>query len=634
MNIMYKQDIINQLQTLQDKIPSGEIDFDKLINDAFVFSEIQDIATWCENNIYLPTTVGANPSNVNLNLTPYLRSILNSFADEDVREISIIKPAQCGATLLMLMLIFYIIDNEPANAMFVAANKGDAGEMSLERFLPIMTESENLKKHLITPNTNDITKNSYRLRNMILHFAWATSPTQLASKAKKYLFCDEVDKWKMNLKNEADPISLAMQRLKTYPDSKAVFASTPTHRFGVINERFENSNKSYYYCPCPNCNELLDMNFNNIKKPDEYKKATKDKILKDKPCYYECEHCKYHIKENEKDYWISTGVWKSSHPEVVNHHGYAISGIMSPFNSFSKIMYDFMEAIEDVTKEKLKNFFNSVMGDFFEENIKYSEINNTYIDIQLNKNTVPVNTAFLICGVDKQGDRRYYSVYSFNFGYTVNLVDYGVLENDDDLIVNIYDKVYNDINGKEYKIEYFGYDTGFQPYPIYDLNREYKNIIPVKGFSRSTVNRNYTFKELAEYPGVSLLSIATEFYKDIFYDTLISEKRIKLHNETDKEFIKQLNSEGKLFDKNNKNYKYGLKAGHKDNHYLDCAVYAIAVVDTLGYFRKQEYRDDYNVHIERMNTINNIRNSEMYKQKKELKQFKKELNRQDNEYIF
>lgn len=617
---------INDIPELCKRLPFGTIDFEDLIESIFVYNTIEDISKWAEENVILPSTESDKSSYVNFKLTPYLYDIINSFSNKDVREITVIKPAQAGATMAMLVLLLYIIENMPSNTLFVSADKEQTSSMSLDRFVPLFMESKLYEKHFGNAKSNDFTKTTYRFKNMLLHWAWATSSVQLSSKPKKYVFCDEIDKWPTKLRKEADPVSLVLQRLKTFKDSKAYFASTPTHRHGYISKLFNKSNKCHYYCPCPNCKFEIKPIFSDIKIPPEFKKCESALLLEHSPCYYECPNCKYHITESEKKNWINNGFWKADKPHIKHHHGYAITGIISPFNNFSKIMYEFKEATQDVTKESLKNFFNSIMGEFFEENVKSFNFNNSNIVKQLKKGIVPDNSAFLICGIDKQGDRVYYSVYSFNFGYTVTLVDYGVLIDEEDIELNLINKTYtNSDNNKVYNINYFGMDTGFKPYPVYRLNINYKNFIPIKGYSRTVINNNYKFKDVENYPGAVLLSIKTEFYKDLIYDTFGPENKIQFHMETEDEFFKQINAEQKVPDKSGKSYIYDLKPGTRDNHFLDCMVYAFSVADTLGFFRKSEYRKELTKHIETINKIKEIKESKEYKERKSLKQLENKL---------
>jgi phage terminase large subunit GpA-like protein len=69
---------------------------------------------------------------------------------------------------------------------------------------------------------------------MYVSISGANSPASLASKPIRYLFLDEVDKYPPASRREADPISLARERTKTFINRKIYMCSTPTLRSGHI----------------------------------------------------------------------------------------------------------------------------------------------------------------------------------------------------------------------------------------------------------------------------------------------------------------------------------------------------------------------------------------------------------------
>ena len=77
---------------------------------------------------------------------------------------------------------------------------------------------------------NESTRLELQFDGMYLTLAGSNSPSSLASKAIRFLFLDEVDKYPGASKKEADPISLARERTKTFHNKKIFLTSTPTLR--------------------------------------------------------------------------------------------------------------------------------------------------------------------------------------------------------------------------------------------------------------------------------------------------------------------------------------------------------------------------------------------------------------------
>ena len=63
---------------------------------------------------------------------------------------------------------------------------------------------------------------------MYLALSGANSPASLSSRPIRFLLLDEVDKYPANAGKEADPISLARERTKTFSNKKIAMVSTPT----------------------------------------------------------------------------------------------------------------------------------------------------------------------------------------------------------------------------------------------------------------------------------------------------------------------------------------------------------------------------------------------------------------------
>lgn len=614
---------INDLMELKKKLPISNIDFKLIMNKILKFPRDIPISEWIEESIYIPSIVTSNPGFVDLSLTPYLKGILDAFSDPEVRMITIKKPTQTGLTLSILMLLGYILDQKPGNALVVSPSKKMAEELSTERFKAILQKSPALNKHTTT-NLFDMTKLTYKFDTCIFHFTWASSSTELASKAKKYLFMDEIDKYADELKNEADPISLAMERLKTYPDSKAVFASTPTHQYNQISKKYKESNQSIYKCKCPKCETYQQLEFYQIKFPKEYKEDI-NKLLQDKPCYYECKECKYNITESEKSTFIQSGIWESLNPEIKHHIGFHISGIMSPFMSFSDIIYLFLEAKHSMDSNKMRNFTNSILGEFYEENMKnVAVVKEKVVLPNKNRFTVSNDAVFVVTGIDKQEDRYYYTTYEFCFNKKMNLIDYGQIRTDEEIVTKVIQKAYTSESGKLYTNKLIAMDSGYKASEVYEFCNKYKDImLPIKGASQGSrtqfdYNMFPCFKDINDKPnkdGLHYALLQTWNYKDIFYD-LVKNNKLGVYNETDDNLINMLNSEYKVYEnkQGRKIGRYVIKPGHgKANHYLDSSVYAIFCADYLQYFgsdifqyEKEYVQQQYEQQQKENNKVNNI----------------------------
>ncbi len=88
-----------------------------------------------------------------------------------------------------------------------------------------------------TEKASDIKLTKLALTSMEIYVDWATSPQRLASRPVRYVILDEVNKFVDWSGKDADPISLAKARTRTWKRrKKIVILSTPTIREAQISK--------------------------------------------------------------------------------------------------------------------------------------------------------------------------------------------------------------------------------------------------------------------------------------------------------------------------------------------------------------------------------------------------------------
>ena len=194
---------------------------------------------------------------------------------------------------------------------------------------------------------------------MTVYLNGANSPADLASTNIRDLFLDEVDKYPGASKKEADPVSLAIERTKTYTTNRYIFmTSTPTLKTGHIWKAKEEADaEKHYFVPCPHCGKFIELKFAQIKWPS--KDVVPEKRERAEMASYVCQECGGVITDQHKGKMMEAGRWEyvrksAEHPKSV---AYWINTLYSPFTRFSEIAYEFLKSKDD--PELLQNFTNS-----------------------------------------------------------------------------------------------------------------------------------------------------------------------------------------------------------------------------------------------------------------------------------
>ena len=215
-------------------------------------------------------------------LTPYLKGIMDEFNNWETEKIIFCKPTQVGGTEAIHNMIGYSIAQDPAPMMIVYPTSELADSVVENRIKPMIKAS-----------------NELQFDNMYISIVGSNSPSELASRPIRYLFLDEVDKYPNASKREADPISLAVERTKTFSNRKIYMCSTPTLRTGHIWEEKEKADiEKHYFVPCPHCGEYIELKFSQIKYPDDDEKLS----VTDKAEFaqYICQECGSVINDSDK----------------------------------------------------------------------------------------------------------------------------------------------------------------------------------------------------------------------------------------------------------------------------------------------------------------------------------------------
>jgi len=298
----------------------------------------------------------------------------------------------------------YTIDHAPAPMLMVLPTLEMAKRSSRQRLGPMIEENPTLSAKINTKKQKD-SDNTILMKefpNGVIVLAGGNSPAGLRSMAAKKLFLDEIDEYTHDAGGQGDPVKLAEARARTFGNKRKVFkVSTPTIA-GVsrIERAFHESDQRYFHIPCPSCEEFQTLTFENLKWPTgEPHKAV-----------YSCEHCGYEMKDYEKTKFLKKGKWIAENPGAKQGliAGFHLNSLYSPTGwlSWAEIATEWTELQQDKSKERLKAFVNTVLGETWKEKSDAPDWNRLYERREKYKlDIVPRGAAFLTCGVDVQKDR-------------------------------------------------------------------------------------------------------------------------------------------------------------------------------------------------------------------------------------
>lgn len=512
--------------------------------------------------------------------------------------------AQIGKTEAELNMIGFALHQSKAPVMMVYPTDMLAKFNSDKRVQPMITNTEPLAK-LYDENASSKLELNFNTGNYMI-LSGANSPSSLASRAIKYVFFDEVDKYPVFSGKEANPIKLATERTKTFVDAKHVMVSTPTVENGNIWAAFKHAHaQKEYYVPCPHCGEYQKLVFKQIKWPDEAK-GNKDRIRD--TAYYECVHCKKAIHDKHKMDMLRNGEWRTENePDCrVRSVGYHLSSLYSPWIAFGKVAYEFLSSKD--FPDQLMNFINSWLAEPWRSAKTKSTQTLHFTESTYERGVVPDKATLLIASVDVQLDHFWWEVRAYAPGVKSYLIDYGQASTWEDLEEIIVNREYPTEYGEPRQVMKAGIDSGFRTDEVYQFCARLPEIcIPLKGSSNhKTLTAPYSMSSVEKgvIGGLKLYVLNTDYWKDFIFARMVRPTdevgTIHLFKDCPQEYTDHLRSEEKQEIRNVKTGEVTVQwkplTGHPTNHLLDTCTYNAAVADIAGvkYLTEPEEYDESN----------------------------------------
>lgn len=348
---------------------------------------------WIEENIYLPEGVSRYKGRFSYDLSPYAREIVDRlYTGDPSRAVAVMKGAQTGITQGVIVPgMVYIISEDPAPQLFMAADKELAKKSIEERFDPIMSSS-NLQ-YLIRPSviraknqrTGD-TSLSKEYAGGRLTIEGTINVNKLRQISVRNIWADDWDAAPKANKKEGSTRKLAEGRQTSYGNlAKTFYISTPTTKGDSnIEEVYELGDQRKWNWECPHCSGWFPMEWRVKLNENDYAgivyQLNEKKQLINESVKYKCPHCSELINESQKYELNLKGKWvPTAEPVIENYYSYHLSSLVAPagFITWVDLVKEWLEACPPdlpVDQSKLKTFLNIRLGQTWEEKGEIPEV--------------------------------------------------------------------------------------------------------------------------------------------------------------------------------------------------------------------------------------------------------------------
>ena len=545
------------------------------------------VSEWAEKYRMLDSKTSAMPGPWRNDKTPYLTEIMDELNNYETQEIVFCKPSQVGGTEAELNMTGYVIQQDPAPMVIVYPTDKLGESIATNRIKPMIKNSEALREKYYEFQSQ---KMEMQFEGMYLAIVGSNSASDLASRAAKYLFLDEVDKYPGASKKEADPISLARERTKTFANRKIYMTSTPTISEGHIWKGLMGSDvEKHYFVPCPHCGEMIELKFANLRFPKE--DETESISERAEQAVYVCQECGCAITDHHKDRMLNAGQWRTVRENNPIHKkvGFWINVLYSPFVRFSEVAFEWLNAQGDL--ERMQNFINSWLAEPWEDTrLKTSADTVMERQTDVPEMVVPEWARMLTGGVDVQESCLYWTIRAWGDYITSQNIAHGQALHWSD-IERVMNLAYEKGNGDQLVVSLCLIDSGYDADSTYDFcigNSDWA--LPVKGSSNPMMSHfkiSKINKPDSRAYGMNLVLVDGDKYKDMIAARMKKKNgrgAWMVFDGCDYEYAQQVTAEHKVSEKVGQKMvqRWRLKHSHGDNHLLDCEVYSFAAADIMG----------------------------------------------------
>lgn len=574
---------------------------------------LMTVSEWADAKRFLPPE-SARPGPFKMSLTPYNKEISDRLSVSDPAQMIILKKSsQVGATETGNNWLGYVIDLAPGNFLYVMPTDALMKKTSKTRIQKMIDTTPSLtvkvRAQKSRDNANTMLEKYFEGGGVTM--IGANSPVGLASTPIRFVYMDEIDRYPMNVGGEGSALSLAETRTVTYGSSKKIFlTSTPTLKGkSAIDNEFQETGQRHYYVPCPYCNHMQVLHFENLKYTiKEW----------DKTCY-ECEGCHELIPERFKPSMLASGKWRAHFPENEDGltYGYHINALYSPYGMYSWGMMakEYEKAKKDTSKmisfvnTKIGEVYEGEKGDVPEWEKLYDRAHNEDNDCERNKPFKWVT--FITAGIDVQGDRIELEIVGWGKNKESQSIDYRVLTGNPQSmeVWKELEKVVNETWEREdnmiMPIRFMAIDSGNFTSYVYDFVKRFSSdkVISIKGDQRLDTYirapRSLEYSRAGKKLGkIKVWGIGVGVIKGETYGFLKQE----IDRETgeipfgychfptrDTTYFRGITAEELISVVNKKGYPENVwHKKYKRNEPLDCRVYARAAAYIVGMDRWDE----------------------------------------------
>lgn len=563
------------------------------------------LSEWADSKFYLSAESAAEAGR--WRTLPYQRGIMDAITDPSITFVSVMKSARVGFTKLVNAAIGYFIEYDPCPLMVVQPTVEDAEGYSKEEIAPMLRDCPALAAIVKEP-TAKVSSQTILQKTFpggSLSMVGANSGRGFRRVSRRVVIFDEIDGYPASAGSEGDQIKLGIKRSEFYWNRKIICGSTPLIAGASrIEQRFEEGDQRRYYVPCPHCGHRDYFVFSEPS-GDGHGHWMAWPDGDPERAHFVCSASGCVIEESSKLWMLEQGDWVA-HNEAPGHASFHIWAAYSvaPNATWGQIASEFVQATKE-GPDALKTVVNTTFGETWAERgdaPDYERLFERREQYQIG--SVPAGVAFLTAGVDVQKDRFVFEVVGWSARKESWSIEAGILWGDtaDEATYTKLDELLDRRFGeRQLPITMLAVDSNYNTQMVYAWARRHAmtRVIAVTGTPGERVMVgtpravDVTIRGKTMKRGYKHWPVGVNVIKGELYGWLGLARPEDGHEyptgychfpEYDREYFKQLTAEHLVKTRTHAGFtrlEWQVQPG-RENHWLDCRVYARAAASVLG----------------------------------------------------
>lgn len=383
-----------------------------------------DYLAWAEKNVVFTERESPFPGPFNVTLFPHVPEILKALSPDDpCRTVTLMGSAQIGKTALANIYIGGSMAMDPCDMLVVHPTDDNASRWSKLKLTPMIKGTAVLRA--LFPERSRDGSNSVLLKEHrdglgAILISGANSPSSLSQVTMRRQVQDDLAKWEMNA--AGDPEAQADNRSRAHEFAKILKASTPLVIPGCrITKSFESGSQEYPYVPCPHCDEMQVLEWENMQSALDLAHPEK--------AHFTCTHCGCEIFEHHRSAMLERLNFRPHNPSALrSHRSFWIWSAYSVLQSFERIAREWLKAKGDSAAEQ--TFLNDTAGRAYKaqgEAPPWEKLRDRASQAHYPRGRIPAGALITSLGIDCQADRVEWQFVGFGREFRRFVVDYGVI---------------------------------------------------------------------------------------------------------------------------------------------------------------------------------------------------------------